>query len=70
MTGLICPGCKCSRFRLGFQTYGNKYLFYLRCSSCGFTVNFFPVPFCFEPEEHDKLILADNDSAYNFIDLP
>lgn len=70
MTGPICQGCKCRRFRLGVQTYGNKYLFYLRCNSCGLTVNFFPVPFCFEPEEYGKLILADNDSAYNFFDLP
>lgn len=67
MKGFVCPGCECRRFRLGFKrSDDNKYLFYVRCSSCGFTENFFPVPFCFEPDDYAELILADNDSAYKY----
>lgn len=57
-----CPECLCQRFRLGVQFDGHRHSFYIRCFDCGYTMNFFPVPLCFELDESDKVVLADTDS--------
>ena len=61
MNRFCCLDCAGQRFRLGVQSNGLIHNFYIRCANCGFTLNFFPVPFCFEPDEPDKVILADTD---------
>lgn len=54
-----CPECQCERFRLGQYLYSDELVFYMRCHSCGYTLNFFPCRPCREPNEPGLMILAD-----------
>lgn len=62
MERIKCPDCLGTSFRLGQYLNSDLFVLYIRCNSCGHTLNFFPVLPHLEAGDPSLMIFADTDA--------